>query len=362
MLEQVASAFENKDYKTAAKLVKQLLKESPEDPWARLYAAKLYEIHEKHPEAEKIYRCLLRDTTNSKIVTQARQGLQRLQEIEKQERQQAISEATADPNNTEPGLLILEPISNELKTEAAQQFAKIMQIDPYSARLLLPSRGWKLYRTGAIGELKFYGTQFLNAGIACFWAKISDVQKIEVLQVDYFQESISGASIVCRNPNGQIGSLNFDWSEVTARVVGLLPIFEQVVNVNNRWQVERKTKTQDYFQFCDLHLAKRRCIIRIHDHGYNFQEGIKIANEPSKNTNRINWNSLSQWLEQKTLRAKTWSDFTPFGETVLDYKELLGQIDSQIHLFRRESTLWDPAFQLYSGLVFVKNLPTYSEF
>ena len=37
MIEQVASAFEKKDYRTAAKLLKQLLKESQRNPQVQLY-------------------------------------------------------------------------------------------------------------------------------------------------------------------------------------------------------------------------------------------------------------------------------------------------------------------------------------
>jgi hypothetical protein len=51
-------------------------------------------------------------------VTFAREGLRRLQEIEQEERQTAISQATAQPSNTEAGVLVLEPLSTEMKTEA----------------------------------------------------------------------------------------------------------------------------------------------------------------------------------------------------------------------------------------------------
>ncbi len=185
MIEQVAIAFDHKDYQTAAKLLKQLLTESPDNPWVQYYLGRLHEVSEKHQDAEKIYRQLLRDTTNNKIVTLARQGLQRLQEMELEERQRAISQAKSEPNNAELGVLVLEPLSNEMKTEASRKFAQIMQLDPYSARLLLPSRGWRLYRTGQVGELKFYGKQLQQAGIPCFWASIAQIQQIQVYQVKY---------------------------------------------------------------------------------------------------------------------------------------------------------------------------------
>ncbi|MEH1797205.1 tetratricopeptide repeat protein [Nostoc sp.] len=354
MIEQVAIAFDHKDYQTAAKLLKQLLVESPDNPWVQFYHGRLYEVSRKYQDAEKVYRQLLRDTTNTKIVSLARQGLQRLQEIELEERQRAISQAKSEPNNTEIGVLVLEPLSNELKTEASRKFAQIMQLDPYTARLLLPSRGWRLYRTGQVGELKFYGKQLQQAGIPCFWATIAQIQQIRVYQVKHFQESTPQATVVCRNDTNQLGSLTFDWSEVTARVVGLLPIFEEVVDRDVRGKLERKTQTQDYAQFCDLHLPGRRCILRFDDNGYEFQQGLEIIPQASQNTIRINWNSLSSWIDRQLPEVKIWSDFTPFADTTLDQTEMLGNIKSHINLFRREQTNWDSAFHLYSGLVFVR--------
>ncbi|QFS48009.1 tetratricopeptide repeat protein [Nostoc sphaeroides] len=354
MIEQVAIAFERKDYQTAAKLLKQLLVESPEHPWVQFYLGRLHEVSGKLQDAEKVYRQLLRDTRNSRVVTLARQGLGRLQEIELEERQRAISQATAEGNNSELGVLVLEPLSNELKTKASRKFAQIMQLDPYTARLLLPSRGWRLYRIGPVGELKFYGKQLQQAGIPCFWATIAQIQQIQVYQVKYFQESTPQATVVCRNETNQLGSLTFDWSEVTARVVGLLPIFEQVVDVNARRKLEWKTQTQDYAQFCDLHIPGRRCILRLYDNGYEFQQNLEIIPQASQNTIRINWNSLSSWIDQQLPKVKIWSDFTSFADTTLDQTEMLGHIKSHIHLLRREHTNWDSAFHLYSGLVFVK--------
>ncbi len=354
MLDQVITAFECKDYQTAAKLLKPLLAQSPENPWVRFYVGKLQEVSGKHQEAEKIYRQLLQGTNNGKILNQARQGLQRLEEIKQEAKQRAISQATSEPNHNELGVLVLEPLNNEIKAVAAKNFAQIMQIDPYTARLVLPSRAWRLYRLGQVGELKYYGTQLQQAGISCFWVRIGQIQEIQVFQVKYFAQSSSKPTVVCANHSNQLGSLSFDWSEVTARVMGLLPIFEQVVDVNVRRQLERKTKTQDYAQFCDLHLPSRRCILRIYDNGYEFKQGIEIAHPASQNTIRINWNSFLKWIEQQIPQVKVWSDFNLFADTVLDQKETLDKIPPHITLFRREKTNWDAAFHLYSSLVFVK--------
>ncbi|GBE90608.1 tetratricopeptide repeat protein [Nostoc cycadae] len=354
MIERVAIAFDRKDYHTAAKLLQQLLKESPDNPWVQFYLGRLYEVSHKRQDAEKIYRQLLRSTTNTKIVTQTRQGLQRLQEVEQEERQRAIAKATAEPNSSEPGVLVLEPLNQEQKSTVIAKFAQIMQLDAYTARLVIPSRSWKVYRSGQVGVLKFYGEQLKAAGIPCFWTTIAAVQQIQVYQVEYFSESAQQATVACRNQTNQLGSLTFNWSEVQARVVGLLPIFEEVVDIDARHKLERKTQTQDYAQFCDLHIPGRRCILRLSDHSYDFQQGVEIAAQPSQNTIRINWNQVLKWLEQHLPQVKLWSDFTPFAETILDQTEMLNNITPHIHLFRREPTNWDAAFQLYSGLVFHK--------
>lgn len=358
MLEQVTAAFERQDYDTAAELLQQLLKESPQDPWVQLYWGQLQEVSGNLEAAANIYQQLLRNTINSKVMAQARQGWQRVEVLLKEKRLQAIAQATADPSNTQAGVLVLEPVASEIKTQAAQQFAQIMQIDPYTARLILPTRNWRLYRTGAIGELRFLGQHLLKSNIPCFWATVAEIDKIRVFQINYFQSATPQATVICQNEQGQLGSLTFNWSEVSQRITGLLPIFEQVVDRDVRGKLQRKTQTQDYAQICDLHIPNRNCILRLCDRTYQFQHGMMLSehqNQPtSQMTNRINWNYLNNFLDQQLPSAKLWSDFTPFAETALERIDSLGHIQSHIHLLRRDETNWDPAFHLYSGLVFVK--------
>jgi Tetratricopeptide repeat len=356
MIDRVAAAFDRQDYREAARLLKQLFKESPQNPWVQFYVGRLHEVTNKLEASEKVYRQLLQDTLNPKVAAQARQGLQRLETIKKEKKQQAIASAKADPNSAELGVLILEPVDPEAKTQAAQNFARIINIDPYTARLLLQSRGWRLYRTGAIGELQYYGQQLQQAKIPCFWFSLADIQKINVFRVSYFQTALPKPTVVCYNEQDQLGSLTFDWSEISQRVDGLLPIFEEVVDLDYRKKLQRKVQTQDYAQFCDLHLPARNVILRLYDSDYQFQQGIHIVPEPEKDTTRRNWNRLLEFLNHQLPRVKVWSDFTPFAETALDQVDLLGRIKSHMHLFRRHESHWDPAFQLYSGLVFLKHL------
>ncbi len=353
MLDQVAAAFERQDYQTASELLIKLSQDSPDHPWVQFYLGRLHEVSSRQPEAEKIYRELLRSTTNTKVVAQARQGLARISAQEQAQRELAIAQAKAEPNQTQLGILILEPIYTD-KTIAAHKFADIMQIDPYTARLILPSRGWRLYRIGEIGELKFYGEQLQLAGIPCFWTTIAEIQAIKVFQVTHFQHISPQATVICRSEANQVGTLTFNWSEVKGRVDGLLPIFEEVVDQDARRKLLRKTQTQDYTQFCDLHI-KNRCILRFSDSSYEFQKGVEIATQANQNTVRINWNSILAFLNQQLPGIKTWSDFTHFAESVLDQTDTLSHIQPHIHLLRRKETSWDPAFQLYSGLAFSRN-------
>lgn len=357
MINEVAAAFDRKDYREAARLLKQLVKESPENPTVQLYIGRLHEATGKLEAAEKVYRQLLRNTTNPKIVSQARQGLKHLEDNEKQKRRNAIAQAKADPKNTQMGVLILEPIANEAKPEAAKNFAKIMNIDAYKARLLLPSRGWRMYRTGAIGELQLYSKELLAAGIANFCATLDDIKKINIFCVNYFQSVSPQPTIVCQNDRGQLGQLDFKWNEVSQIVSARLPIFEEVVDHDHLKRLLRRVETQDYAQFCDLHLPGRRSILRIYDRAYNFQQGVDFSAPGEMATNRRNWNRAIGFLNSQLPQAKVLSEFDAFAETVLELSELLDRIPSHINLMRKAESHWDSAFQLYSGLAFLRYLP-----
>ncbi len=357
MIDQVTAAFDRKDYKTASRLVKQWLNDSPEDPWAKLFMGKLQAIAGKSDAAEKVFRKLLQETTNPKVAMQARQGLQQLEAQQKAKREAAIAQAKSDPTQTGTGVLILKPMDVEAKATVAQHFAQIMKIDAYTARMQLPSRGWKLYRTGALGEMHVYGQELLDAGIPAFWAGLKDLQTIHVFRVQYLQDVSSNATVVCQNEQGQLGAISFNWSEVGARVKGLLPIFEDVVDLGAWKKLQRKEQTQDYAQVYDLHLHQRNCIIRFCTGNYQFQQGVLFDSSqpeqaPGRTTARINWNQLSGFLDSRMSDLPLWSDFTPFAETALEHFDLIDGFHAHIDLFRKADTHWDPAFHLYSTLIF----------
>lgn len=360
MIEKVAEAFKQQDYRTAGQLLKQLAQKTPQDPWVRFYIGRLHEVSGRVEAAEKVYRGLLKSAPMPKLMKQARQGLQRLENLETERRQRAIAAAKADPTFTEPGCLVLEPLQGDARIEAGKQFARIMKLDAYTARMQLPSRGWRFYRVGAIGELRVYGQELSAAGIPNFCVPFSQVHQIPVFRIHHFEAVSPQAAVICQNDLDQMGSLQFDWSEVSQMVEGMVPIFEMVVDKNARHQLERKEKTLDYAQLCDLHLPSRGCILRICDGNYEFQNGVLFEQASSlalgspQATTRQRWNSLSTFLKQQLPNAVMWSNFTDFAETAVEQMPLIGKIKSHIDLFRRSETDWDPAFQLYSSLAYAK--------
>lgn len=357
MLDDLIAAFDRQDYRTAAQLVKELLKQTPNHPWGQLYWGRLQEVSGKLETAEKVYRQLLRETTIPKLAMQARQGIQRIDRMQQERRQQAIAAATSDPTSSEQGFLALEGVVGEARNGAIQALTRVMNIEPYTARLLLPSKSWRLYRHGPIGELQWYGQSLRQAGVPACWAAVPDIQKIQVFQVKYIQAVTPQATVVCQNDQGQLGSLNFAWSEVSQRVEGMLPLFGQVVDLGYRDQLQWKEQTQDYTHFCDLHLPDRRCILRIHEGSYDFDQGIVVArqaNHLDRNTIRTNWNALLQQLSHCSPGATIWSDFTGFGETASDFSLPLFSLKSHIRLPRATDTYLDAAFHLYSSLIFLR--------
>ncbi|HAC66132.1 MAG TPA: hypothetical protein DCF68_22020 [Cyanothece sp. UBA12306] len=358
MFEQINDAIHNREYAKAHQLLQQLAPEQLDNPWIRFYKARLQESEGDLKGANQSYHQLLPNVANPKLIAQIRQGLQRLKQGEEDQRQEALNRAMEDKNSQRMGMLILEAIPQELKQTAAQKFGQIMEIDPYSARLQLPSRSWRLYRTGPIGRMHFYVEQFHQANIPCFTALVEDIISLKVLNVLYIESINSQVTVVYQPEKGQRDIITFKWSDVPQIVEGMVPIFEECVDVGLRGKLERKTQTLDYAKFYDLHLPKQRSIIRFCDQNYHFLEGMAFSETQQLTDGRAtvhdSWSHLIEFINQQFPRLKVWSEFTPFGESAIEFKELLKPIKSHIELLRWEDTPWDAAFQLYSGLAFIK--------
>ncbi len=383
MLEQAADALNRQDYKTAAKLIATLVVNQPDNPQVQLYAAQLQESTNKLDNALDIYRLLLRNAVNKKIITEARQGIERIGQIQARLRENALACARAGiEDNPEPGFLILEPIDLEYKQVVAEKFAQIMNIDPYTAKLQLPSRGWRLYRLGTMGELEFYQTQLQQAEIPSFCVSQHETQQLFVFRVNHFQSFYPQPSVVCTDDRSELRTFNFQWSEVTQIVTGLLPIFEEVVEIDAHNRTQRRPRILDYVNVCDLQLYARKTVFRLCSQTYDFcdykqlvtqsrhQYTGDLSNQLSSDlsgdlsgllngqripsTSRDNWKNLMAQINEQAPTSKTWNDFTTFAETAIGYPELLNHINPHLKLLRRADSIWDKAFQLYSMLSMCK--------
>ncbi len=356
----IEAALKHGNYSEVSRLIAGLM---PGDPWGQLYQAQLHEAQAEWEIAETLYRAVLRQVSAPKLALEARQGLQRLaqrQELQQQEqiaqRQAQVVATKAQPGQAELGVLILEPLSPDEKAEVAPDFARIMQIDPYSARLLLPSRGWRLYRTGPIGELGVYGQELQAAKIPVFWESLSHVRQIKVYQACYFETIRNPVRVMVSEAHSgePPRSFSFNWSEVLGCVTGQLPIFEEVVDLDARGALQRKEKTQDYAQFCDLHLPN--CILRFYDAAYQFNHGVPLAAAEKAGTSWANWRGLTALWQSNLPGIQSWTEFEAFADTVIDQTDMLEKINAHINLFRRtdDESPWDQAFHLYSSLAYLR--------
>ena len=358
MLEQAASALNRRDYKTAAQLIAVLIVERPDDYQVQLYAAQLHEATEQLDKAVEIYRSLLQHAVDPRIIAEARQGIHRIEQLQSQVQADALGQARLGiEHNTQPGFLVLEPMSAEHKQAVVKKFAAIMEIDPYSARLQLPSRGWRLYRLGQMGELQFYRDRLLHAEVPCFCVSQHDAQQLFVFQVKHLQSFQPQGEIVCTDDRAEQRTFNFDWSQVTQIVTGMLPIFEEVMELDAYNRTFRKPKILDYVQICDLQLRDRRSIFRLCSQTYNFCESKQSLDRQSlptaqrlPSTSRDNWKNLMSQINEQVAHIPTQSNFTPFAETAIGYPELMGHINPHLELLRRADSHWDRAFHLYSTL------------
>jgi hypothetical protein len=375
MLEQAADALNRQDYKTAAQLIALLVENKPNDHQVQLYAAKLQEATSKLDNALEIYRLLLQHAIDRKITTEARHGIQRIEAIQSQIQANALACARAGiEDNIEPGLLVLEPMSLAQKQVVSERFAAIMNLDAYSAKLQLPSRGWRLYRVGPMGELEFYRDQLQQADIPCFCISQYDTQQLYTFRVSHFQSFHPKATIVCFDDRSELRTFNFNWSEVTQIITGMLPIFEEVMEIDAHNRTQRKPRTLDYVHICDLQLRDRRSIFRLCSQTYDFcdykqlitQNRTQFTGDLSTqlsgdlsgllngqkipSTSRDNWKNLMSQIQEQISEIETQSNFTPFAETAIGYPELMMRIDPHIELLRRADSDWDRAFHLYSTL------------
>lgn len=258
-------------------------------------------------------------------------------------------------------MLVLQPTTGAERKSAIAAFSKLNAIDPYTAQTQLPVRGWRLHSVGALEPLRRYRNQLHQIDISAQLLPVQDVANIHVFRVKAFHD-IQSPRVLCENEVGQLGHLGFTWQDVAQCVEGRLPIFEDVVDRDARNRLTRKQKTQDYAYLFDLHLPKRRSILRLCDQTYRFTPS-SAASSSTQSSERLSnfgmtrqrqWQSLRQTLLAR-LDQPIWTEFTSFAESALDTVDLLPAFNPYVDIFRKRKTPWDKAFHIYSSLVFCQS-------
>ncbi len=361
MLEPIAQALERQDYRTAAQLLKPLIQQNPKDPWVQFYVARVHEGTNQAEKAETLYRKLLKVSTNPKLIKQAREGLLRLEAREREARQRAIAQATTDSQRTGLGGLILEPLSNEAKTAVVPAFARLMQLEAYTARLLLPSRNWRFYRTGKIGELEVYAQSLREIGVPAFCVALADVARIPVIQARDLKR-LGDRWVIPQLASETAANFEFFPREVRACVEGALPWFESVIDrgPSSKTPIVRKEQVKDYTKMLDLHLSAQ-VIVRFCDRTYHYPRDPDSLDSRYATTPQL-WSQFKQSIQPQVPEIVGSDRFVSFADTVLEQEEFLRQISAQIELSTADALIsrddappWHQAFHLYSSCFTIKD-------
>jgi hypothetical protein len=265
-------------------------------------------------------------------------------------------------SSDDTSILLLMPVLSEQKQPLAQKLAPLLEVDPYTARLTIPSIEFRMLRHGVATDMGPLHQALTAAEIPNYYVSLNAIQSVDVFDILYI-ESVEGQLVVqVRDPllPNTSKQMVFSWSDIKQSVEGMLPLFEEVIDRTQKGKIIRKTSTQDHAQIVDLHLSKRQGILRFYDAGYKFQQGIPLV--ATDNTREIldTKTSWAQWLGLKQLLSThlpaipEHHKFNHFATNAVEQIEVLTKIKSHIRLLRRHECYWDQAFQLYSVLHFLQ--------
>lgn len=348
---QIVAALEVCDYKQVTQLLKQWQLSEPANPLLRLYAAQLQEKTNRLEAAEKNYLKLLKQTPNSKVMGQARAGLQRVQKRQVTKKTTDLEQARTVEGGGEPALLAIASPPAAHRQQTIEGISKVFNLDAYTAKLKVPTAGFRLHRTGTWEEISYYRKALQQAKVPTLSAKVSDIKSLQTFQICYFETLSPQPSVICKSAGGQLGKIAFSWAEISQRVNGQLPIFEQVIDLGPWGRTIHKEQVQDYAQVVDFHLPKRQIVLRLCDRLYKYQQGMALSPQPEINS-RILWNQLITQINAAT-NSPQHSEFTRFGKAALDFISILPPIKPNLDIDRRAPSDWDIAFHLYSGLCYL---------
>lgn len=367
MFEEVKSVIDKENYDEAKKILAELLAQGKNDLWIRYYQTLILEKQGNLRESEASYRQIVKDSIypDAQLLKLIRDGIERIvkinqdkQQIQQQIQRKKLQEFQNIENSEDLAVLVLQPVKLEQKKVLAPKFAQVMNLDNYTATLQIPTRSLRLYKTGNFGTLNYYQTELSQAEIPCFCQRINKINKMKVYQVEYIISDDEQVTILCENDQEKEIIITFQWQEINNKIHALIPIFEETLHIDAKGKPQKKKSTLDYSKFYDLHLVSQNLILRFSDQFYKFDRAAPLRNRGLEITNQgktvqEKWQYLTNFLNEKIPDKPLYSDFTLFAEGAIQFPEMLKQITAHVNLFRREETLWDEVFQLYSGLIFL---------
>ncbi|MGY6530056.1 MAG: tetratricopeptide repeat protein [Cyanobacterium sp.] len=362
MFPEIITHIDNQEYEKAKELTDKLSSEGEELLWKNYYYGLIAEKSHLIEEAENKYRQVIKDSVfpHPQLTKNIRDGLERIKQIKtiqkekenkkrEERKQQTLAEFQENEHSNELAILVLKPLPPEEKNMVGKQFAEIIKVDPYTAKLQIPTRNLRLYQTGNYGELNYYQQEFKSININSICYSVKEINNLIVYQVKYVTKIEEKITVLCNDNSSQEIEFTFNPQEIINQINATVPIFEMTVHTNAKRKLTRKKETLDYINFCDLHLPQNDIILRFSDYIYQFDQGINLFNQDK--TSRDKWLTLIRFLNDKISEVKTHNNFTPFAEGAIQFPEMLKQVKSNINIFRKEETLWDEAFQLYSALI-----------
>jgi hypothetical protein len=347
-------------FNTAETELNALLAVQGDDPQLQILLGRLHYHRGDVASAEDIFRQVLRSSTQPSILAQARKALEAIEQDEinrRKQRSEAIATTESGQGMGFLALLPVEPTNVQLHSQTVTRLARILRIDPYSARFQLPTRQMKIIRVGAIANLQAYGEELQKAEIPCIWISLRSVADIQVQQVQYFQPLGLGEVRAV----GEGGDRMFHWEQVTARVEGILPTYGNVFDLNEKNQIIRREQVLDRVRICDFHLPTQNLILRFHDSDYQFDQGMQVEVQRTLPhvlpTIHERWQAMMNWFSKHQAHVAIHQSFTQFADMLMLHPELVKEVVPRIKLLRPKPQQVDNCFELYSASIFLTASP-----
>ncbi|NJK33516.1 MAG: tetratricopeptide repeat protein [Oscillatoriales cyanobacterium SM2_2_1] len=319
LLAQFEQQLAAQNYGAALATADALAHQFPQESQVRLAIARVYSAIGQVERAEELYRQVMREFTQPKVLAEARRGLQAIEDQEQAARQRRVQDLLAagcDPGN---GFLVLMPVAAELRARAAAKLARLFRTDMYTAKFGVPARSLKIIRTGSAALMLAFAEEFAQEGIAALAVDLGAIAQVKVVvALELHPVGLGQVRAVDRRGEGT----EVTWADVTARVYGVLPTYGEVVDVDAKRQLIRREGLLDRVRICDLHVPRQKLILRFHDNSLQFAAGVGL-DLPAAVTIQERWRSLMDWLAAKIPDTPIYDELPDFVDMAKGFPDLL---------------------------------------